>query len=67
MLKEFQQAFEHLKKDEVMKTLIKKVGNAITLYDRTEKDRAKAIAQARTPPVALDHVLRYTNGSRPRQ
>ena len=45
MLKEFQQAFEHLKKDEVMKTLIKKVGNEITLYDRTEKDLAKAIAQ----------------------
>ncbi|MDG1052588.1 MAG: hypothetical protein P8O81_04285 [Flavobacteriaceae bacterium] len=45
MLKEFEQAFEHLKKDEVMKTLIKKVGNEITLYDRTEKDLAKAIAQ----------------------
>jgi len=45
MLKEFQQAFEHLKKDDVMKTLIKKVGNEITLYDRTEKDLAKAIAQ----------------------
>ena len=45
MLKEFKQAFEHLKKDEVMKTLIKKVGNEITLYDRTEKDLAKAIAQ----------------------
>jgi len=45
MLKEFEQAFEHLKKDEVMKTLIKKVGKEITLYDRTEKDLAKAIAQ----------------------
>ena len=45
MLKEFEQAFENLKKDEVMKTLIKKVGNEITLYDRTEKDLAKAIAQ----------------------
>jgi DNA-3-methyladenine glycosylase II len=45
MLKEFEQAFEHLKKDKVMKTLIKKVGNEITLYDRTEKDLAKAIAQ----------------------
>jgi DNA-3-methyladenine glycosylase II len=29
----------------VIKTLIKKVGNEITLYDRTEKDLAKAIAQ----------------------
>ena len=28
-----------------LKTLIKKVGNEITLYDRTEKDLAKAIAQ----------------------
>jgi len=45
MHKEFEQSFEHLKKDEVMKTLIKKVGNEITLYDRTEKDLAKAIAQ----------------------
>jgi DNA-3-methyladenine glycosylase II len=45
MHKEFEQSFEHLKKDEVIKTLIKKVGNEITLYDRTEKDLAKAIAQ----------------------
>ena len=45
MHKEFEQSFQHLKKDEVMKTLIKKVGNEITLYDRTEKDLAKAIAQ----------------------
>ena len=45
MHKEFEQSFEHLKKDEVMKTLIKKVGNEITLYDSTEKDLAKAIAQ----------------------
>jgi DNA-3-methyladenine glycosylase II len=45
MHKEFEQSFQHLIKDEVMKTLIKKVGNEITLYDRTEKDLAKAIAQ----------------------
>ena len=40
----FAEAFDHLKKDEVMSFLIKKVGNQITLTDRYDKDFAKAIS-----------------------
>ena len=38
------EAFDHLKKDEVMSFLIKKLGNQITLTDRYDKDFAKAIS-----------------------
>ena len=40
----FSEAFDHLKKDEVMSFLIKKLGNQITLTDRFDKDFAKAIS-----------------------
>ena len=40
----FSEAFDHLKKDEVMSFLIKKLGNQITLTDRYDKDFAKAIS-----------------------
>ena len=40
----FSKAFDHLKKDEVMSFLIKKLGNQITLTDRYDKDFAKAIS-----------------------
>ena len=40
----FSEAFDHLKKDEVMSFLIKKLGNQITLKDRYYKDFAKAIS-----------------------
>ena len=40
----FSEAFDHLKKDEVMSFLIKKIGNQITLTDRYDKDFAKAIS-----------------------
>ena len=40
----FSQAFDHLRKDEVMSFLIKKLGNQITLTDRYDKDFAKAIS-----------------------
>jgi DNA-3-methyladenine glycosylase II len=40
----FSEAFDHLKKDEVMSVLIKKLGNQITLTDRYDKDFAKAIS-----------------------
>ena len=40
----FSEAFDHLKKDEVMSFLIKKLGNQITLKDRYDKDFAKAIS-----------------------
>ena len=40
----FAEAFDHLKKDEVMSFLIKKLGNQITLTDRYDKDFAKAIS-----------------------
>ena len=38
------EAFDHLRKDEVMSFLIKKLGNQITLTDRYDKDFAKAIS-----------------------
>lgn len=40
----FSEAFDHLKKEEVMSFLIKKLGNKITLTDRYDKDFAKAIS-----------------------
>lgn len=40
----FSEAFDHLKKEEVMSFLIKKLGNQITLTDRYDKDFAKAIS-----------------------
>jgi DNA-3-methyladenine glycosylase II len=40
----FSEAFDHLRKDEVMSFLIKKLGNQITLKDRYDKDFAKAIS-----------------------
>jgi len=40
----FSEAFDHLKKEEVMSFLIKKLGNQITLKDRYDKDFAKAIS-----------------------
>ena len=40
----FSEAFDHLKKEEVMSFLIKKLGNQITLTDRYNKDFAKAIS-----------------------
>jgi DNA-3-methyladenine glycosylase II len=40
----FSEAFDHLKKEEVMSFLIKKFGNQITLTDRYDKDFAKAIS-----------------------
>ena len=40
----FSEAFDHLKKDEVMSFLIKKLGNQITLTDRYDKDFARAIS-----------------------
>ena len=45
MNKEFKESFEHLKKDPIMESLINKLGSKITLYDRQDKDLAKAIAQ----------------------
>lgn len=45
MNKEFKESFEHLKKDPIMESLINKLGGKITLYDRQDKDLAKAIAQ----------------------
>ena len=41
----FKESFKHLEKDPIMKFLIQKLGKEITLYDRTEKDLAKAISQ----------------------
>ena len=40
----FSEAFDHLKKDEVMSFLLKKLGNQIILTDRYDKDFAKAIS-----------------------
>lgn len=45
MQKEFNESFKHLKKDPIMKSLINKLGNKITLYDRKDSDLAKAISQ----------------------
>ena len=40
----FSEAFDHLKKEEVMSFLIKKLGNQISLTDRYDTDFAKAIS-----------------------
>ena len=40
----FSEAFDYLRKDEVMSFLIMKLGNQITLTDRYDKDFAKAIS-----------------------
>jgi DNA-3-methyladenine glycosylase II len=40
----FSEAFDYLRKDEVMSFLINKLGNQITLTDRYDKDFAKAIS-----------------------
>ena len=45
MQEEFNESFKHLKKDPIMKSLINKLGNKITLYDRKDSDLAKAISQ----------------------
>ena len=45
MQEEFKESFKHLKKDPIMKSLINKLGNKITLYDRKDSDLAKAISQ----------------------
>ena len=44
-MESFKDCFIHLKKDPVMETLIKKLGESITLEDRYEDDLAKAISQ----------------------
>ena len=44
-MEKFKESFKHLKKDPIMKTLIEKLGNKITLYDRKDEDLAKAISQ----------------------
>lgn len=44
-MESFKDSFIHLKKDPVMKTLIEKLGESITLEDRYEDDLAKAISQ----------------------
>lgn len=41
---EFRKAFDHLKKDSVMKSLIKKIGDQITIKDRAEKNLALALS-----------------------
>jgi len=41
---EFNKAFDHLKKDSVMKSLIKKIGDQITIKDRAEKNLALALS-----------------------
>ena len=45
MQEEFNESFKHLKKDPIMKSLINKLVNKITLYDRKDSDLAKAISQ----------------------
>ena len=40
----FRKAFDFLRKDKIMKSLIDKVGNDIRIDDRNEKDLALAIA-----------------------
>jgi DNA-3-methyladenine glycosylase II len=44
-MEKFKESFKHLKKDPIMKTLIEKLGDKITLYDRKDEDLAKAISQ----------------------
>ena len=41
---EFKKAFDHLKKDSVMRSLIKKLGDQITIKDRAEKNLALALS-----------------------
>ena len=41
----FNEHFEHLSKDPVLKYLIEKIGDKIRLSDRYEKDLAKAVSQ----------------------
>ena len=41
---EFREAFEILKKDKVMKSLIAKLGDQITIQDRKEKNLALALS-----------------------
>ena len=43
-MSEFAKAFKHLKKDKVMKSLILKVGDQITIRDRKEKNLALALS-----------------------
>ena len=43
-MEKFKESFKHLKKDPIMKTLIEKLGDKITLYDRKDEDLAKAIS-----------------------
>tara|TARA_B100001057_G_scaffold105338_1_gene102918 strand:- start:63 stop:668 length:606 start_codon:yes stop_codon:yes gene_type:complete len=43
-MSEFAKAFKHLKKDKVMKSLIQKVGDQITILDRKEKNLALALS-----------------------
>ena len=43
-MSEFAKAFKHLKKDKVMKSLIQKVGDQITIRDRKEKNLALALS-----------------------
>jgi DNA-3-methyladenine glycosylase II len=44
-MEKFKESFKHLKKDPIMKSLIEKLGDKITLYDRKDEDLAKAISQ----------------------
>lgn len=41
---EFKKAFDHLKKDSVMRSLIEKLGDQITIKDRAEKNLALALS-----------------------
>ena len=41
---EFKKAFDHLKKDLVMRSLIAKLGDQITIKDRAEKNLALALS-----------------------
>ena len=41
---EFKEAFDHLKKDSVMRSLIEKLGDQITIKDRAEKNLALALS-----------------------
>jgi DNA-3-methyladenine glycosylase II len=44
-MEKLKESFKHLKKDPIMKSLIEKIGDKITLYDRIDEDLAKAISQ----------------------
>ena len=43
-MSEFREAFESLKKDKVMKSLISKLGDQITIRDRKENNLALALS-----------------------